>query len=66
MLPARLSARLTALRETSLLHNLGGAAGIQLSLLVSGSLSARLLGPENRGYLAILVAQRWFNSSCSH
>jgi O-antigen/teichoic acid export membrane protein len=56
MLPPRLSARLTALRETSVLHNLGGAAGIQLSLLVSGSLSARLLGPENRGYLAILVA----------
>jgi O-antigen/teichoic acid export membrane protein len=51
-----LSARMTALRATSALHNLSGAAGIQLSLLVSGTLTARLLGPENRGYLAILVA----------
>ena len=56
MLPSRLSARLMALRAGPTLHNLSGAAGIQLSLLVSGALSARLLGPENRGYLAILVA----------
>jgi O-antigen/teichoic acid export membrane protein len=51
-----LFARLTTLRAASTLHNLTGAAGIQLSLLVSGALSARLLGPENRGYLAILIA----------
>jgi O-antigen/teichoic acid export membrane protein len=56
MLPSRLSARFKVLPAASTLHNLSGAAGIQLSLLVSGTLSARLLGPENRGYLAILVA----------
>jgi O-antigen/teichoic acid export membrane protein len=56
MLRSRLPPRLTVLRLGPMLHNLSGAAGIQLSLLVSGTLSARLLGPENRGYLAILVA----------
>src|ERR1019366_10111659 len=35
-------------------RNLGAAPGVQLCLLVSGTLSARLLGPENRGYVAIL------------
>jgi len=37
-------------------RNLGGAIGVQLSLLVSGTLAARLLGPANRGYIAILAA----------
>jgi len=36
-------------------RNVGGAVGVQLCLLVSGTLSARLLGPENRGYVAILM-----------
>jgi O-antigen/teichoic acid export membrane protein len=36
-------------------RNLSAAIGVQLFLLVSGTLSARLLGPENRGYLAILA-----------
>lgn len=52
----RLPGRSLTLRASSTLHNLGGAAGIQLALLLSGTLSARLLGPEKRGYLAILVA----------
>jgi O-antigen/teichoic acid export membrane protein len=37
-------------------RNIGAAVGVQLCLLVSGSLSARLLGPQNRGYFAILIA----------
>jgi O-antigen/teichoic acid export membrane protein len=56
MVISRLSSRLTSPLAASTLRNLGGAAGIQLSLLVSGALSARLLGPTNRGYVAILVA----------
>jgi O-antigen/teichoic acid export membrane protein len=50
----RLSNGVKTLRTTSVLHNISGAAGIQLSLLVSGILSARLLGPQGRGYYAIL------------
>ena len=56
MLRLRPSAYLKSHLATSALHNLGGAGGIQLGLLVSGTLSARLLGPSGRGYLAILVA----------
>jgi O-antigen/teichoic acid export membrane protein len=56
MPPSTLAVRSIAARWGPTLHNLGGAAGIQLSLLVSGTLCARLLGPERRGYLAILVA----------
>jgi O-antigen/teichoic acid export membrane protein len=37
-------------------RNVGAAATVQFCLLVSGTLGARLLGPEKRGYLAILVA----------
>jgi O-antigen/teichoic acid export membrane protein len=37
-------------------RNLGAAVGVQACLLISGTLSARLLGPEKRGYLAILLA----------
>jgi hypothetical protein len=36
-------------------RNLGGAVGTQLCLLVSGTVAARLLGPQHRGYLAILT-----------
>lgn len=46
---------LAALRKGPVLQNLGGAGALQLALLVSGILSARILGPENRGYLAILA-----------
>ncbi len=45
-----------ALRRGPMLHNVGAAVGVQFALLVSGTLSARLLGPEGRGYAAILTA----------
>ena len=47
---------LTAVRRGPIAHNFGGAVAVQLCLLVSGMLCARLLGPQNRGYLAILAA----------
>jgi antigen flippase len=47
---------LTALWRGPISRNLGGAIGVQLCVLVSGTLSARLLGPEGRGYIAILTA----------
>lgn len=37
-------------------RNLGGAVGTQLFVLISGTIAARLLGPLNRGYLAILTS----------
>jgi O-antigen/teichoic acid export membrane protein len=37
-------------------RNLGGTVGAQLCVLVSGTIAARLLGPQIRGYLAILTA----------
>jgi O-antigen/teichoic acid export membrane protein len=37
-------------------RNLSGAMGTQLCLFVSGTITARLLGPQNRGYIAILTA----------
>lgn len=37
-------------------RNLNGAIGMQLCLLISGTIAARLLGPQNRGYLALLTA----------
>jgi O-antigen/teichoic acid export membrane protein len=48
--------RLSALiRHGPILKNLAGTVAVQLALLVSGTLSARMLGPTNRGYLAFLV-----------
>jgi len=43
-------------RSGPILRNVSAAVGVQLCLLVSGSLGARLLGPKGRGYLAILTA----------
>lgn len=43
-----------SLKRGPLKHNFAGAIVLQIALLVSGVLSARLLGPTNRGYLALL------------
>lgn len=43
------------LRRGPLLRSLAGAVILQSALLVSGPLSARMLGPQNRGYLAVLT-----------
>ncbi len=53
---------LAKLNNGPLLRNLAGAIVLQLALLVSGTLSARLLGPTNRGYLAILAT--WPSTVC--
>jgi O-antigen/teichoic acid export membrane protein len=56
-LPTRATvARLwSTLRDGPILRNVGGAVAVQLALIVSGTLSARILGPTNRGYLAIFT-----------
>lgn len=38
-----------------MLGSLGASAGLQLIVIVSGVLVARSLGPEDRGYLALLI-----------
>ncbi len=47
--------RLKTLGNPTVLKGLAAAGGVQLFLLVSGTLSARLLGPQGRGYVAILT-----------
>jgi O-antigen/teichoic acid export membrane protein/O-antigen ligase len=39
----------------SVVGSLGASAGLQLIVIVSGVLVARSLGPEDRGYLALLI-----------
>lgn len=51
----RLTGRLREITGGPTRHNLAGAVAIQGALLVSGVLSARMLGPTNRGYLALLT-----------
>jgi O-antigen/teichoic acid export membrane protein len=53
--PTTVSRALGLLRDGPIGKNLAGTVAVQLALLVSGALSARMLGPSNRGYLAILV-----------
>lgn len=50
------------LRDGPVVQNVGGAVALQLALLVSGVLGARILGPESRGYLAILAI--WSSTVC--
>lgn len=49
-------ARVSSLRNGPTLGNLVAAFSLQAALLVSGTLSARALGPESRGFLALLTA----------
>jgi len=42
-------------RHGPILRNIAGALALQLALVVSGTFSARILGPTNRGYLALLL-----------
>lgn len=42
------------LARTPLVGSIGAGLAVQLSLVVSGVLTARMLGVENRGYLALL------------
>jgi len=41
--------------RTSLIGSVATGLGGQLAVVVSGIIAARMLGPENRGYLALLV-----------
>lgn len=43
------------LARRAVLESVAAAAGIQVALLLSGALSARLLGVRGRGYLALLM-----------
>lgn len=50
-----LGARLRSRAGRSVVGTLGASAGLQLFVIVSGVLVARSLGPEDRGYLALLI-----------
>ena len=50
-----LGARLRSKAGRSVLGTLGASGGLQLIVIVSGVLVARSLGPEDRGYLALLI-----------
>jgi O-antigen/teichoic acid export membrane protein/O-antigen ligase len=50
-----LRARLRSKVGRSLVGTLGTSGGLQLLVIVSGVLVARSLGPEDRGYLALLI-----------
>ena len=50
-----LAARLRSKTGRSLVGTLAASGGLQLIIIVSGVLVARSLGPEDRGYLALLI-----------
>ncbi len=50
-----LAARLRSGPGRSILGSLGASGGLQLLIIISGVLVARSLGPQDRGYLALLI-----------
>jgi O-antigen/teichoic acid export membrane protein/O-antigen ligase len=50
-----LGARWRSMAGRSVVGSLGASAGLQLLVIVSGVLVARSIGPEDRGYLALLI-----------
>ena len=47
--------RLRSKAGRSVLGTLAASGGLQLIVIISGVLVARSLGPEDRGYLALLI-----------